>query len=355
MVFALIFPIFYGLMIGDTGYCIVILLVCLWVIRRVEKGKRNLNIMPRQLRSFAMLILKKRQMVKLSKAMIPGCVVGIVLGFIFDLHFGFHLNGYLFDVLASAGVTGLPAPGEVLNRPSQAFLDPIHQAGTLLLYAGYIGIGFVSFGLILGVIDCMREGEKKEALVKVGWLMVGWGIVLLGLALIGGDAINPTWDRLVEVNPIAYMYYALIFGGIALMVACDKSKGPMKVMALMEVATIISHILSYTRLIGILLASVILAHTIDYVFLKSINIGIPLVILGTMILFIGHLFNIIIGVFEPGIQGARLVYVEYFSKFYRGNGRAFKPFGSLRRFTENQFKSEQPEKEKSVKPKLKVK
>ena len=355
MVFALIFPIFYGLMIGDTGYCIVILLVCLWVIRRVEKGKRNLNIMPKQLRSFAMLILKKRQMVKLSKAMIPGCVVGIVLGFIFDLHFGFHMNGYLFDVLASAGVTGLPEPGEILNRPSQAFLDPIHNAGTLLLYAGYIGIGFVSFGLILGLIDCIRMGEKKEALVKVGWLMVGWGIVLLGLALIGGDAINPTWDRLVEVNPIAYMYYGLIFGGIALMVVCDKSKGPMKVMALMEVATIISHILSYTRLIGILLASVILAHTIDYVFLKSINIGIPLVILGTMILFIGHLFNIIIGVFEPGIQGARLLYVEYFSKFYRGNGNAFKPFGSLRRFTENQFESEQQEKEKSVKPKLKVK
>jgi len=355
MVFALIFPIFYGLMIGDTGYCIVILLVCLWVIRRVEKGKRNLNIMPRQLRSFAMLILKKRQMVKLSKAMIPGCVVGIVLGFVFDLHFGFHMNGYLFDFLASVGVTGLPEPGEILNRPSQAFLDPIHNAGTLLLYAGYIGIGFVSFGLILGLIDCIRMGEKKEALVKVGWLAVGWGIVLLGLALISGAAINPTWDRLIEVNPIAYMYYGLIFGGIALMVACDKSKGPMKVMALMEVATIISHILSYTRLIGILLASVILAHTIDYVFLKSINIGLPLVVLGTMILFIGHLFNIIIGVFEPGIQGARLLYVEYFSKFYRGNGRAFKPFGSLRRFTEEQYHSEQQEKKKLDKPKLKVK
>jgi len=355
MVFALIFPIFYGLMIGDTGYCLVILLVCLWVIRRVEKGKRNLNIMPRQLRSFAMLILKKRQMVKLSKAMIPGCVVGIVLGFIFDLHFGFHLNGYLFDVLASVGISGLPEPGEILNRPSQAFLDPIHNAGQLLLYAGYIGIGFVTFGLVLGVIDCIRTGEIKEALVKVGWISVGWGIVLLGLALIHQDAINPMWPRLIEVNPIAFLYYALIFGGIALMVVCDKSKGPMKVMALMEVATIISHILSYTRLIGILLASVILAHTIDYVFLKSISIGLPLVVLGTIILFVGHMFNIIIGVFEPGIQGARLIYVEYFSKFYRGNGRAFKPFGSLRRFTENQFKSEQQEKEKSAKPKLKVK
>jgi len=368
MVFAIVFPIFYGLMIGDTGYCLVILLVCLWVIRRVEKGKRNLNIMPRQLRSFALLILKKRQMVKLSKAMIPGCVVGIVLGFIFDLHFGFHMNGYLFDFLASVGVTGFPEPGEILNRPSQAFLDPIHNAGTLLLYAGYIGIGFVTFGLVLGVIDCIREGEIKEALVKVGWISVGWGIVLLGLALIRQDAINPMWPRLIEVNPIAFLYYGLIFGGIALMVVCDKSKGPMKVMALMEVATIISHILSYTRLIGILLASVILAHTIDYVFLKAFGlffgdfsvipasgVGLPLIILGTMILFIGHMFNIIIGVFEPGIQGARLIYVEYFSKFYRGNGRAFKPFGSLRRFTENQFKSTLQEKEKSAKPKLKVK
>ena len=105
----------------------------------------------------------------------------------------------------------------------------------------------------------------------------------------------------------------------------------------MELPSIISHILSYTRLVGILLASVILAHVIDVIFINTLHQSIPLVILGVVIFFIGHLFNIILGVFEPGIQGARLIYVEFFSKFYHGNGRHFKPFGIGRRFTYDQY------------------
>ena len=217
IIFAFIFPIFYGLMIGDVGYCLVILLVCLWVIRRIEKGKRNLTIMPKQLRSFGLMILKKRQMVKLSKAMIPGCVFGIILGVIFDLYFGFHLNGYAFDYLATFGVTGFPEPGAVLNRPAQAFFDPVENVGRLLLIAGYTGIGMVSFGLILGILNAIREREKKEIIGKIGWLAFGWGVVLVGLALIHGEALNPMWPRLIEVNPLAFVYFGLLFGGIGLM------------------------------------------------------------------------------------------------------------------------------------------
>ena len=60
MIFGILFPIFYGMMVGDAGYGLVILLVCRWVIRRIEGGKRDINIMPGMLRNFALNILKRR-------------------------------------------------------------------------------------------------------------------------------------------------------------------------------------------------------------------------------------------------------------------------------------------------------
>lgn len=318
LIFAIIFPIFYGMMFADVGYAIVILLVSKWVIRRVEGGKKNFTIMPKFLRNFAKTILLPVQMVKIAKAIIPGCFIAIGLGFCFDLYFGFHLNHYLFSYLNNLGIH-IPTEG--------ALLDPLATWGLrkLLLVSGYIGLGVVSFGLILGMINSLRSGHKKHFLGKIGWLLFGWGIALVGLALIGHENINPT------ASITGTIYFAMLFGGIGLMFFGEG------VSAMMELPSIISHILSFTRIVGIMMASVILADVIDYVFIRTSDNGLAFVILGSTIFVVGHLFNIILGVFEPGIQGARLLYVEFFSKFYHGNGRPFKPFGIKRRYTYDQY------------------
>lgn len=319
LIFGLLFPAFYGMMLGDVGYGLVILLVSLWVIRRVERGKRNLTIMPKPLRKFAMMIVRPSQMVKLAKAIIPGAIIAIILGFMFNLYFGFHLNGYLFHY---AQGHFFPANG--------TFLDPVGTFGLkkLLLFSGYLGLGMVSFGLILGILNTLREGQKRHAIGKVGWLLFGWGIVLIGLALLHHSHINPVR------HPIGVVYFGIVLGGIGLMFYGEG------VRAVMELPSIISHILSYTRIVGILLASVILASVIDFIFIRTLHHTLPYIVLGIMIFFIGHIFNIILGVFEPGIQGARLLYVEFFSKFYHGNGKQFRPFGTRRRFTVEQYEAE---------------
>ena len=320
LIFGLLFPVFYGMMLGDVGYGLVILLVSLWVIRRVEGGKRNFNIMPTPLRSFAKKIVRPSQMVKLAKAMIPGAIIAIILGFMFNLYFGFHLNGYLFHY--AQGLHYLPSSG--------TFLDPVGTFGLkkLLLFSGYLGLGMVSFGLILGILNNLREGQKRHMIGKVGWLLFGWGIVLIGLALLHHSHVNPVR------HAQGIVYFGLILSGIGLMFYGEG------VRAVMELPSIISHILSYTRIVGILLASVILAGVIDFIFIRTLHHTLPYIILGIVIFFIGHIFNIILGVFEPGIQGARLLYVEFFSKFYHGNGKPFRPFGTRRKFTVEQYNAE---------------
>ena len=51
------------------------------------------------------------------------------------------------------------------------------------------------------------------------------------------------------------------------------------------------------------------------------------IILGIILFSVGHIFNIILGNFESFIHSLRLHYVEQFTKFYKGGGSLFNPFG----------------------------
>jgi V/A-type H+-transporting ATPase subunit I len=299
IMFGIVFPIFFGFMVGDAGYGLFMFLTFFWLAHRLTHPPKKSHV-PRRLARFVHTILSNRGLLILSKSVMIGSVVAIAFGLVFGEFFGFRLPyNPLFQV--DTGVS------------------------TLLLISGWIGVVMVEFGYVLGVINKLYIGDKKGALGRAGWGIAAVGIVLIGLNVLSKASA-------VDLNSI--VGYILVPAGVAMVLRSEGTE------SLMEIPSVISHILSYMRLVGILLASVILAEVIDKIFLADTKVSFAFALIGGVILIFGQLFNIVIAIFEAGIQGARLIYVEFFSKFFSGNGKVFKPFGVERKRTGYKFKLE---------------
>jgi len=296
LVFAIVFPIFFGFMLGDWGYGLVILLISLWMIA----GFPAARYLPKFGRNFVKMIMGPKGMQQLAYALLPGCALAIGLGIYQDEFFGQRVLHQLFHYIG-------PDPASKANLP------------TYLLVAGFVGLGMVVLGFAFGALKEYFHHHPRGVVAKCGGILFAFGIAFFGLAVIHKATS-------VSANPLMLVWYGCLGAGLPMLIFGEGLQ-----MGMMGVIEVISHILSYTRLVGILLASVILALVIN-----SIGGGLVLggtvvgIIAGLVIIVLGQSFNVIIGVFEPGIQGARLIFVEYFSKFYSGNGRVFRPFGAPR-------------------------
>ncbi len=313
LIFALAFPIFFGFMIGDSGYGILILSLALFILHRLSHPPKKSHL-PKAITGFITAIVSPTGLRILAKSIIPGAIIAIILGIIFNEWFGFQLpySSPFAIVSATGSVSGA-------------------MVRELLVVSGWMGVIMVVGGYFLGFVNKLANRHLKHAIGKLGWLAAALGIVMLGLDILHSVPLGIS-------NPQVLLSYVLLVAGMLMVVKFEGAS------AIVELPSLLSHILSYTRLVGILAASLILALVIDLLFTKAIHHGILYGILGVMILIGGQLFNITLAMFEPGIQGARLIYVEFFSKFFTGNGRLFKPFATQRLHTLAKFElSKAPE------------
>ncbi len=327
IIFAIIFPFFFGVMVGDWGYGVAILAIALWMKHRILKPSGK-SLVPAFLRNFVVKMFGTNALLTLSRALIPASLAAIAAGLLFNSFFGFPLLPVtVFSTLQpfTAHIGAFP-PTPIVLVSSTVTLPK------LLLVSGYIGLAVVSFGLILGMFNEAAKRKRRGVLGKVGWLAFAWGISMFGLNLIHTSAISFGFSSVTSI--ISTVTLALIIIGVVIVLLALGGEGAV------ELPSMISHILSYTRILGILLASVILSYIVDYIFLRGIMISPLYAVAGILILLIGQTFILLIAIMEPGIQGARLIYVEFFSKFYEGNGHYFRPFSSHRKYTMPKFSLE---------------
>ena len=202
--------------------------------------------------------------------------------------------------------------GEFFGRE---FIHPIisreHEMFKLLYISIAIGIVHVNTGLVIGFInELKRHGLMHAVYAKASWIVLEIGIALLALSYLNKIAVSP-------------LFGAVFLGASILMLL--KGEG---VKGLIELPSILTNIMSYARLMAIGMSSVILAVIVNESAGEFFHQGGFFILVGVLILIVGHGINIMLGLLGSFLHSLRLHYVEFFSKFFNGGAKKYQPFGT---------------------------
>lgn len=279
--FALSFAIFFGMMLGDAAYGILLTLITGIILK-----KFNLEGM-------------KRQMFKLF------FYCGIA-----TIFWGAMFGGWFGDIVTVIGKTFFNAD---ISIPPLWF-NPLDDPMKLLIFCFILGALHLFLGMGLSAWLSIKDGRPLDALFDVGF----WYILLIGavMALIG--VADPVGKWMAIGGAV----------GVILTGGRDK-KGLGRIVggfgSLYGITGYLSDVLSYSRLLALGLASSVIASVIN-------NMGsfggasIKGIIIMLLAFIIGHTYNFAINGLGSFVHSCRLQYVEFFGKFYVSGGEAFKPF-----------------------------
>jgi len=263
---SLFLPLFFGMMLGDVAYGVILLALMLYLRRRLTAHTT---------------------MRRLTEVVAIGSAWSIGFGFIYGEFFGTF--------------------GEKLGLHPLWF-DRGTDVQSLFLLAIGVGAGHIVLGLCLGVWNALRQRNRHELIEKGAMLASLAGLFLLVFVLtnyLPHSFFTPALALLVV--GLAILIYSL--GGIGLLL------GPL------ELLGTLGNILSYLRIAAIGLASVYLAQVANELAGVVGNVFVGLIIASLF-----HALNIALGAFSPTIHALRLHYVEFFGKFYESGGLSFQPF-----------------------------
>lgn len=273
---------FFGLMLGDGGYGLIMTLASLFVLWKFDLDE--------SLKRYAKLVMY--------------CGISTMFwGLMFGSWFGI---AYFSE------------------RP--VWLNPVENPEEMLKWSLLFGVIHIFVGIGMRGVNYVRKGKYLDIL----WDVVAWYVLFIGFILY----VLPYVPSMNLEDPSYYVNLGkkvLLVGAVTLILTQGREKKGViaklisGVGSLYDLVGFLSDVLSYSRLFALGLAtSVIGAIVNDIATMAGLN-NIIKILITTVILIIGHSINFGINALGAYVHSSRLQYIEFFGKFYQSGGKPFKP------------------------------
>ena len=280
------FFVFFGMALSDAGYGLLLMLLSALALRKLDIPRGG---------------------TKLIRLLWLGGLSTVVVGALTGGWFG-----DLFDMIPLGFLQDM--------RARITLFDPLENPLLFLGLALGLGVVQVWFGTIIKMSSTFAEGRWLDALMNDA----AWVFFLPALGVMTATMNDPAWADAGR--------WLAILGAVWVMLGAARRqphwllKPFAGVLGLYGIVDYLSGTLSYARIMALGLATGVIAMVVNQI--AALGAGIPVVgvVIAVVVIAGGHLFNLAINTLGSFIHSGRLQFVEFFTKFFEGSGRGFKPF-----------------------------
>lgn len=263
---------FFGMMVADLGYGLLISLLAFLALKLFYLPKNTIRF----LKFFSILG-------------IAVSIWGLIYGSFFGYDLPFHLISTRTDVMM------------------------------ILIVSVVFGLLTVISGLFLGGLQKVKMKDYSEA-YHSGF---AWCLILIGLAMVAVGSLVQPYAVLATVGK----WLALSNAVAILVVSVAQSKSLAGLgqgfFNLYNISSYVGDLVSFTRLMALGLSGASIGSAFNLI--VGLFPGISKFTVGLVIFVLLHAINIFLSLLSGYVHGARLMFVEFFGKFYEGGGQAFSP------------------------------